>query len=232
MVRETNYLGGALLFSAFWHVMWLSLIGIVAGPDIKAQEKFTEVSFLGPILEKTAFEMMVEESHPKSETLYRTSMIVKSEAHLDVKGPDRSVKKNAISELAKGETYLKDEKYASNKNPAPYFIKGKSIFYHIGEKGLNKFIEGPAKRRTIISKPPLPHFPKVSFVAEENFVLKFKFILSNDGNIEFLEPVVSSGYPKIDMQCAKYIKLWKFEPMGEDNEEKEWGIITLNIKGH
>ena len=84
ILRDRYYLFFSMAFSAACHFLCLSLICIVITPNLKIRDQFTEVTFLGPILEKTAFEMMVEESEPRTETLYRTQAMRKSEEYLNV----------------------------------------------------------------------------------------------------------------------------------------------------
>ena len=50
----------ALLFSALWHVFWLSMVNVSVVPKVNKQIKFSGVSFLGPILDKGAFKLSVE----------------------------------------------------------------------------------------------------------------------------------------------------------------------------
>jgi hypothetical protein len=42
----------AILFSATWHIFWLSAFTVVVVPKAKKVVKFSNISFLGPILEK------------------------------------------------------------------------------------------------------------------------------------------------------------------------------------
>ena len=108
-------------------------------------------------------------------------------------------------------------------------MDGRSIFYHVEEKILNRLIEGPARSRAVLFKPQFPLVSKLSYGDEGNLITRLKFTLSKEGNVELVEPVVSSGYPRIDSECIKYIKQWKFSPKAGALKEKEWGIITLNV---
>lgn len=50
----------ALLFSAIWHILWLSAVSVVVVPKPEKMVRFSGVSFLGPILDKGAFKISVE----------------------------------------------------------------------------------------------------------------------------------------------------------------------------
>ena len=232
MSRGRNIFAITVLFSAIWHFFWIATVNIVVTPSIEIKDEFTNVTFLGPILEKTAFEMMVEEYQPKTETLYRISMLLKTEEHLDVEGPSRALKKDAFKYKTEKKALIARNGNVFKSEDKPHFFNSeKSIFYHIGDKIINRFMEGPAKNRAILFKPNFPYFSKRSLVDEENFVTKFRFTLSNTGNVEVVEPVVSSGYPDIDMRCIQYLKQWKFAPRPMDTErDGQWGIITFNIR--
>ncbi len=51
-MRKDRLLISAILFSAVWHIFWLSAVTVVVVPKVKKPIKFSSVSFLGPILDK------------------------------------------------------------------------------------------------------------------------------------------------------------------------------------
>ncbi len=228
MFRDRNF-NISFLFSVAWHLFWLSVVYIVITPTVRLQNDFIDVNFLGPILEKTAFEIMVEDSTPRTEILYRISAIIEGETYLDIKGPERLLKKDIFLGDSKTETRFRKKSYLTGKVRPGYFMNGRSIFYHLEEKTLNRFMEGPARSRAVLFKPQFPYLSRFSYGDEKNLMSRLKFTLSKEGNVELVEPVLSSGYPRIDSECIKYIKQWKFSPKA-GGQEKEWGIITLNIR--
>ena len=54
----------AIVFSAIWHIFWLSAFTVVVVPKAKKAVKFSNVSFLGPILEKGGFNVNVSAHEP------------------------------------------------------------------------------------------------------------------------------------------------------------------------
>lgn len=53
-MKKEKVLISAILFSAVWHIFWLSAFTVVVVPNAKESVKFSSVSFLGPILEMGA----------------------------------------------------------------------------------------------------------------------------------------------------------------------------------
>jgi hypothetical protein len=51
-MKKNRILISAIIFSAAWHIFWLSAFTVVVVPKVKKTVKFSNVSFLGPILER------------------------------------------------------------------------------------------------------------------------------------------------------------------------------------
>ena len=51
LVFKDKVLISAVLFSAAWHLFWLSALTVVVAPKDTKPPKFSSISFLGPILE-------------------------------------------------------------------------------------------------------------------------------------------------------------------------------------
>ena len=65
----------AILFSAIWHIFWLSAFKVVVVPKVNKSVKFSNVSFLGPILDKGAFSVgMGAHDRSASEKKYLASI--------------------------------------------------------------------------------------------------------------------------------------------------------------
>lgn len=50
----------AILFSAIWHIFWISSVSVVVVPKAEIKVKFSGVSFLGPILDRGILKVNVE----------------------------------------------------------------------------------------------------------------------------------------------------------------------------
>jgi hypothetical protein len=65
-MKKERVLIAALLFSAVWHIFWLSAVSVVVAPKAAKQVKFSGVSFLGPILDMGVFKTNIE---PRERTM-------------------------------------------------------------------------------------------------------------------------------------------------------------------
>ena len=61
LLFKDKVLISAILFSAVWHIFWLSAFTVVTVPKIKKPVKFSSVSFLGPILDRGILNVNVKE---------------------------------------------------------------------------------------------------------------------------------------------------------------------------
>lgn len=223
----------SFFFSAAMHLVCLSAVCIVTVPAARFNNtnSQTEINFLGPILEKTAFEIMAEDFTPCAETYYTANRdFMNEDIDAGVKKPERIVGKDMPRDKAlAGREPPEKGNIAVEKDIRGRAIDGRNIFYHVTDKASNRLIEGPAKKRTVLFRPDFPRICKQAFVDEKNFTAKFKFVLSDSGTVEMVEPIVSCGYPAIDMKCVKNLKEWKFSPRQVKTGEKDWGEITLFI---
>ena len=72
----------SILISAVWHLFWVSAVTVIVTPTVQPSDFYQEVDFLGPILEKTAFELMVDNVKPQAETLYARSTLLINNIYL------------------------------------------------------------------------------------------------------------------------------------------------------
>lgn len=63
---KEKFLVYAILLSAIWHIFWLSAFKVVVVPKAKKGVRFSNVSFLGPILEKGVLSVNVK-AHEKTD---------------------------------------------------------------------------------------------------------------------------------------------------------------------
>ena len=93
----------------------------------------------------------------------------------------------------------------------------------------NGQIDGPVKERTVLYRPSLPVLP--DWLKEEKLRLniEIKFWVSPDGLVEHAEPLISCGYPEIDLLMVRYLDKWRFQPLAGDldGEQGQWGVARL-----
>ena len=81
----------SFLFSSAWHLFWILAVSIVIAPNVQPGDIYQEVDFLGPILEKTAFDIMTEKVTPHAETHYARTAMFAEGVFLKPKGPERRI---------------------------------------------------------------------------------------------------------------------------------------------
>lgn len=223
----------SLLFSSAWHLLWICLIGIIITPSVQPSNFYQEVDFLGPILEKTAFDLMVEEATPQAETLYARTTFFQEKVYLKPSGPKRKVLKEFIPGTLREDfvvslqDYLRDKKEVSR-----YSVGDISTFYREKKDDAPlTVIEGSAGKREVIFKPKLTKVPRGLYGNAEKYFVKLRFFISNDGIVYDVEPLASSGYTRIDLQAVRFLRRWRFSPLSLAEKDKStWGIVTVKVE--
>lgn len=226
---KNKILGISILLSTAWHLFWIFSVGIIITPTVETSNLYQEVDFLGPLLEKTAFDFMTEEAVPQSETLYATSSLFIENAYLRPKGPDRKIAKKTSHQSISDRFFLILRKYFhSDKETPPSITEEVNVRYN--KKTENKPsspIEGPAKYLNIVYKPKLPSVPRGLYSDSDEHIVKLKFFVSENGIVRDVEPVISSGYTEIDFLAVRTLKKWRFSPKSDNNNA--WGIISIKV---
>jgi len=224
----------SILFSTLWHLLWISLIAIIVTPTVQPSNGYQEVDFLGPILEKTAFDLMVEEITPRAETLYAKSDSFTNAIYLKPRGPEREVLQTSIPDSALDPFRFILHDYFAGVKEVPVFVTHdfESKFQISPENRDNTaFVEGPAAAREVISKPEPVKLPRGLYGDTEEYRVRLKFFIFHNGIPYAVEPIVSSGYPEIDIQAIRFLKGWRFSPVSViENDRSEWGIVDIRVK--
>jgi len=230
--ERKSFLIPAIVISAVLHLLYLSLFGLKPGKTFLTDRKYSEIIFLGSILEKSMFNLSVVEKPVRPETMYKSPAVIRNEKWLDIDGPERQVGVSNLFDKLDSANSFSGKKYDSGKNPLSVVSGSRAIYYNIEEKTANKFIEGPVKSRDLIFKPETPYLPRNRYANDENYVIKFKFNISESGNVVQIEPVLSSGNAEVDILYSSYLRKWKFAPVSYAvKKEKDWGVVTLHVKG-
>lgn len=232
----------AFLVSLSWHLFLMLFVTIVILPANFKMAKTSTVSFLGPLLEKTAFELMLEQKIPTRQVLFTQPMYPKT---------------NLLSYNEKGLNGLKFDTVFSTPKTEDIEINTRELFgdfkftpsfqqagLDIGRERTkqdlftqreqeNFFIEGPLANREILFKPELPAIPKRVEEGQDSFVVELKFELLPDGRVGDVCLLASSGYPDIDLIAINYVTGFKFSPLDSGaglKEKSVRGKIRLNLK--
>ena len=188
---------------------------------------------MGPILEKTVFDLMVDEVKPQAETIYARTILFMGNTRLKPKGPERKVLEGFMSDTARGKLtfFLRD--YVKSSKEVPLYFTEETLIAHVetGAKTLSEMVEGPAGEREIIFKPTPPTIPRGVYGDRAEYMIKLKFFISDNGIVYDAEPVFSSGYPEIDLQAIRFLGRWRFFPLGlAEKNTTIWGIVTIRIE--
>lgn len=211
----------------------MSVIGVVMPPNVQTSNLYQEVAFLGPILEKTAFDLMVEESIPHTETIYARSALFLDNVYLKPKGPERKILKESVPDIAAGRFAFSTHGYARDTKELPRLIdEVMTMPYEItGAKLAPSAIEGPAAEREIIFRPRELTVPRGLYDDTEEYRVKLKFLVSTDGIVYNPKLLFSSGYPEIDLRAMRFLQSWRFSPLSfvEKDKAPAWGIVTVKV---
>ena len=222
----------SVLFSTAWHLFWISIIAIVITPSVQPSNMYQEIGFLGPILEKTAFDIMLEGVAPQRETLYARTALFLDEIYLKPEGPKRIVLKEFIPDNVLGKFSFNIREYISSKKEQPsYYEDSVKMLYEKRSENAVLIIEGPAGERGVMFKPhEEPSVPKGLYGVSEKYIVKLKFFITQSGIVYDTEPVISSGYPDVDMQAVNFLKKWRFLPSNVVDEDKtNWGMLEIKV---
>ena len=228
----TNKIFGiAIVISSVWHLFWISAVEIVVTPTINTSSDYQEVSFLGPILEKTAFDIMSDEYAHYGEARYATSSIFfLDKVHLKAAGPKRDVLNKSVPVRALDRFTFNLQGYINDAKEIPFYMADEKDFILIEEKEMPE-VKGPVREREIIYKPDAPLVEAASYGSGEVYSTQVKFAVSHNGIVYRAEPMVSSGHPKIDIIAIRHIREWRFSPLSlVERDQNNWGIATVTIK--
>jgi len=222
----------SILFSTAWHLFWMCAICVVVTPTVHPRDVYQEVTFLGPILEKTAFDLMVDNVAPQGETLYARSTLFMHSVYLKPKGPERKVLGEFSPDILVNRFSVISRGYMKNDKEIPTYVLDRiNILYRDKSDSLLEIpAEGPAGNREVIFKPKQATVPKGLYSNADEYVVRLKFFISDNGIVYDLEPVISSGYPEIDLLAVKYLKGWRFSLPHPQEEKNIWGIVTVRVR--
>lgn len=222
----------SIVFSTIWHLFWICAIGIVVTPSVQPTNVHQNIGFLGPILEKTAFDLLAESAKPQVETLYASSALFHDKIYLRPEGPARKVRKEFLPEALPDRFVFFLREYIKDTREIPPYLTHATGVSRLGpDGGEAPELEGPAAERGILFKPDFPAVPAGLYGDSEEYVVKLKFFISGKGLVYDVAPIVSSGFPAIDMEAMKFLKRWRFSPRAaEKKPEFDWGLVKVAVE--
>lgn len=206
--------------SILWHLLWMVSVSVAVMPIEFSLRGFPVVSFLGPILEDNFFKE-TERGDKPVDILPLRGEDIKVVVHLpEIVNPD-----NILLEYQKEEIVSQGIDEIKEVPVKARVELDKKLF----ESELVD-LAGPARYREILSKPPLPEYPKWAEEMGMDFDIELKFSVSPLGEVKNTQVTVSSGYPEVDLLGATYLKRWNFLPLQAGPGKEEWGVIKLHFR--
>ncbi len=215
----------AVLVSLAVHVFFMTAVILVnpaMGMKIKA---YTEVDFLGPLLKKTAFDIMLENASP----LLRTSYSRRRDPSLPDLLKAVSPKRHIWREYELQDQGVREDDrvndYLADKKTIPGFLL-KTI------EGRGTRAEGRVEGRLVMHKPVMLKTDLNRFGDEDLYTFKAKVLVSAEGSVRSIVPATTTGDPQIDQKLVEYVKKWIFEPeKGSDADSWEDIAIEMTKEG-
>ncbi|MCK4249645.1 MAG: energy transducer TonB [Candidatus Omnitrophica bacterium] len=223
-----------LLISLGWHILMALLVNIVVIPEMAGPVKFSQISFLGSILEETTFKTK-KHSGPRTERsdykalsapdnvsklligyIRKRAQILSAGADLIEPELDQNI--SLVNGLISGQRTkdkltvrhaLKSVTYATEQIQARGALSGRKLLY----------------------RPPNPQRPRWLDNREGSFKICFKIGVSIQGLVESAVVLNSSGRPALDMLTLSNVRSWKFMPKTDKSEKGlEYGIVEVEFK--
>ncbi|MDD5449200.1 MAG: energy transducer TonB [Candidatus Omnitrophica bacterium] len=230
----------AFLISVSWHVFFMLCFTVVVLPAGFPMHRISNVSFLGPILEKTAFELMLEKkSRFEQDPSYRDIMNL---SDVSLSGNEVGFDKlkfiePSLKPATDNETMSANDLFGTFKITPPFIEAAKEPMepgeaqegaVYKSEEDLA--IEGPLAQSEILFKPDAPAITKRIEEGQESFTVELRFKASAAGNVEEAVLLVSSGYADVDMAAINYIKGFKFSAPSSEDANVGWNKVRLRLK--
>jgi TonB family protein len=208
----------AIGISLGMHIFAMSAVTIVTPENIGRIKGYPRVDFLGPILEKTAFDIMLESATPVVKTSYSWEPLPFESGYLKASSPGRIT-------MAHGFPQHLESRMDNTIFPTLTGYKGvPDFFLDLKEETLRQE-DLSAGERKIIYTPEPPFFVKGLYGGKETILVRVKALVSPEGNVKSTEPVTTSGYPQLDILATKFVRSWIFEPKKEGGDE--WVVLEV-----
>lgn len=218
----------ALAISFLWHIIAISAVNIVVLPCGYKMRELTAVSFLGPILEKTALDIMMANKPVAVRTEYEDNVEILPDrrAWLKEAPAPGATRMNIAKKSEERMGGLLRASFREAKEVPPFTRPLKELKRAVTQK--EGEISGAAASREVFYRPETPRVPR-SISDAAPFNMELKFSVSAQGDIREVIPVVSSGNADVDLIGIRYLKSWKFTPLGSGARNEQWGMARISL---
>ncbi|MFH1665476.1 MAG: TonB family protein [Candidatus Omnitrophota bacterium] len=212
----------ALLVSLAAHILIMSVVTIVTPDDVKRMRPYTRIDFLGSILRKTAFEVMLENIDDGS--VRDIGRRPGERERPDLLAADVRRSESIVSEFPEYQEKSM-ERAALGSLTGRKEVPGFGMRFGSGAYAL--YSDDNAKGREILYRPAPPYVMKGLYGRREMFRMKVKVLVDRDGRVKNVEPLTTTGYPEVDIMALKFVKGWIYEPDRSPGMRDESLIVDI-----
>lgn len=212
--RDLTY---ALLISFGIHIFGMSAVAIIIPGGAERLHSYTRVDFLGPILRKTAFDIMLENTPPPVITAYGYANISPETKLLGVRLPKKESSAQLFNKPFEDKMDIRVRGFLADYKVVP------DLTFALADG------ERLSVARRVLYKPEAPFIIKGLYGDKENFTVRIKTLLDAGGNVKKAELVTTTGYPKLDIIISEFVKSWIFAPSGNPSGD-EWQETEVVLK--
>jgi TonB family protein len=229
MLHKVNF-NKALIISFLWHIFCFFAFTIVIVPIAIRQKGFSDISFLGPVLDEGSFQAKIQDLDPHlaQQRQSRSSPFLLPAKTEGTEKIDISRERNHFLKERPYRDSI-DELLETEKEFPPSIDEGKGLIEgRVAASAENKkdfSIEGQARDRVLIFRPPFSDYGGPSKTYNN---VRLRVVIAADGNVKSVDIIETSGEPKTDLAAIRYVKKWKFTPLNPDKPQHDQeGILSL-----
>ena len=204
--------------------MWMSVVTIITPDNLKKRDPYTRVDFLGPLLKKTAFDIMLENVSPVFKTTYRHADLSLEAKNLRVTAPKQELFVQQFPKKLETRMDIFVQDFLIGAKVVPSITLGLKVNDFVQRKwGVKE-----AHPRKVIYRSEAPVLMRGLYGGKERFKIKVKTLIDTDGNIKRIVPLTTTGYPRVDIIASEYVRSWIFEPnKGLSGAADQWQEVEV-----
>ncbi len=220
-------LGIAILISLSVHVVGLTAVSIVAPEDSGKSQSYTSVAFLGPILNKTAFDIMLENIEPLLKTSYNIVDPYLQEDYLKVSAPRVKLVVKDFPGYQEKNMDVKVQRFLTGSKHVPDFMWDIESVNVVRQKWITDNMG--FKQREVVYRSEPPQLMRGEYGNQDKFKIKVKALIDKSGKVKKAEPITTTGFPDVDIIASKFVMSWIFEPIKDIGGSDEWQVVEVVI---
>lgn len=218
----------ALVLSFGAHLVGITAVNIVPPENFFKTEPFTEVTFLGPLLEKTAIDIMIGGQDPAGRTNYAFSSMGDIYDPLEVQVPRINAVFTSSEVHGSSGMDLVIRDFLSGNKSTPGALFGISAGGRLMRDMSSRPLSFPAERE-VVYRPAPPVVIRGVYGRRDSFAVTVRALVDRGGRVIRAESFTTTGYPALDMLASKYVKGWIFESSETSSAGGEWVDVQVKL---